>query len=100
MSEDGEGATAPVSGTSHDNNAAFVSVDGGNTVSQLQSQILELSRKHDAVLSSIANLGDVQTRSSVYIPWEKPIALFCGEASKVVHTVDEFIEEVEQANAS
>lgn len=91
MSEDGEGATASVAGTSHEDNAAFVSVDGGNTVSQLQSQILELSRKHNAVLSSMTNLGDVQTR---------PIAPFCGEPSKDVHTVDELIEEVEQANAT
>lgn len=97
MSEDEEGAAAPTPGTSRDDNAAFGSGDGGNTLSQLQSQISELSRKHDAVLSSIANLGDAQTRSIVYIPREKHIIPFCGETGKDVHTVDEFIEEVERA---
>lgn len=48
------------------------------------------------VMSSIANLGDAQTRSIVYIPREKHIAPFSGEPGKDVHTVDEFIEEVER----
>lgn len=47
-------------------------------------------------MSSISNLGDVQTRSIVYIPREKQIVPFSGERGKDVHTVDEFIEEVER----
>lgn len=58
---------------------------------QLQSQIAELNRRHEAVLSNIA-----QTRSVVYIPREKQITPFSGEVSKDVNTVDEFIEEVER----
>lgn len=97
MSEDERGAAVSAAGTSRDDNAAFDSGDGGNTLLQLQSQISELSRKHDVVMSSIANLGDVQTRSVVYIPREKNITPFCGETGKDVYTVDEFIEEVERA---
>lgn len=97
MSEEDEGAAAPVAGPSQEDDAASLPGDGGNPLVQLQSQILELSRKHDVVMSSIANLGDVQTRSIVYIPREKHIVPFCGESGKDVNTVDEFIEEVEQA---
>lgn len=99
MSDENEGAAAPRAGASHDEDdpAASWDGDGGNPLVQLQSQILELSRKHDAVMSSIANLGDVQTRSIVYIPREKQIVPFSGEPGKDVHTVDEFIEEVERA---
>ena len=97
MSEDEEGAVAPIAGTSRNDNAVLGSGDGGNTLLQLQTQVSELSRKHDEVLSSIANLGDVQARSIVYIPREKHIVPFCGEAGKDVHNVDEFIEEVERA---
>lgn len=70
MSEEDEAAAAPRAGTSHDedNPTASVYDDGGNPLAQLQSQISELSRKHEAIMSSIANLGDVQRRSIVYIP--------------------------------
>ena len=99
MSEDEEGAVAPRAATSDEEDDASVSLSGdeGNPLAQLQSQMLELSRKHDAVLSGIANLGDVQTRSIVYIPREKHIVPFNGESGKDVNTVDEFIEEVERA---
>lgn len=33
----------------------------------------------------------------MYIPREKLIAPFCGEPGKYVHSVDEFIDEVERA---
>lgn len=97
MSEEDEGAAAPVAAPSPEDDAASLPGDGGNPLAQLQSQILELSRKHDVVMSSIANLGDVQTRSIVYIPREKHIVPFCGETGKDVNTVDEFTEEVERA---
>ena len=48
-------------------------------------------------MSSIANLGDVQSRSIVYIPREKHIVPFSGEPGKDVYTVDEFVEEVDRA---
>lgn len=69
----------------------------GNPLAQLQSQVLELSKKDDDVMSSIANLGDVQTRPIFYIPREKHIVPFSGEPGKDGYTVDEFIEEVERA---
>ena len=94
---DGEGSAPPQAGSSSDGGPPASAVtDGGNQLGQLQSQILELSRKHDAAMSSIANLGDVQTRSIVYIPREKHIVPFSGEPGKDVHTVDEFVEEVER----
>lgn len=62
-----------------------------------QSQILEMSWKHDVLISSITNLCDVQTRSIVYIPREKHIVHFCGESGKDANTVDEFIEKVEHS---
>lgn len=77
MSSDEEGAeVAPSPGTSQAAKAPSAPLygDGDNPLGQLQSQILELSRKHDAVISSIANLGDAQTRSIVYIPREKDCA--------------------------
>ncbi|KAK9519917.1 hypothetical protein VZT92_022616 [Zoarces viviparus] len=99
MSDEEEGAAAPWAGPSHhgDNQAASMSDEGGNPLAQLQSQIFELGRKHDAVMSSIANLGDAQPRSIVYIPRKKQMAPFSGEPGKDVHTVDEFIDEVERA---
>lgn len=99
MSVEDEGAAASRAGSSdeEDNPSVSFSGDRGNPVAQLQSQIQELSRKHDAVMSSIANLSDVHTRSIVYIPREKNIVPFSGEPGKDVHTVDEFIEEVERA---
>ena len=99
MSEEDVGAAAAGAavGNEENNPAASVGGDEGNPLVQLQSQILELSKKYDDVMSTIANLGDVQTRSIVYIPREKHIVPFCGEPGKDVHTVDEFIEEVERA---
>lgn len=98
MSDEEERAAAPTAGSSRheDNLAASMGDQGGNLVVQLQAQILELGKKHDAVMSSIANLGDAQPRSIVYIPREKQIVPFSGEPGKDVHTVDEFIEEVER----
>lgn len=71
--------------------AAAPGGDAGNALGQLQSQIAELNRRHEAVLTNIA-----QTRSVVYIPREKQITPFSGEVGKDVNTVDEFIEEVER----
>lgn len=96
MSEEDKGAAAP-GFSDEDSVAAYGSGDEGNPFVQLQSQVLELSKKHDEVMSSIANLGNVQTRSIVYIPREKHIVPFSGEPGKDVYTVDEFIEEVERA---
>lgn len=70
---------------------------GGNPLAELQTQLLELSRKHDAVMSSIASMGNPQPRSVVYIPREKVIVPFSGEPGKDAYLVDEFIEEVERA---
>lgn len=80
-----------------DSQAASSLDDRGNSLVQLQTQILELSRKHDAVMSSIVNMSNAQTRSVVYIPREKVIVPFSGEPGKDAYTVDEFIEEVERA---
>lgn len=98
MSEEDRKAATPGAASSdeEDSTAASVQGDGGNPLEQLQSQVLELSKKHDEVMSSIASLGDVQTRSIVYIPREKHIVPFSGESGKDVYTVDEFIEEVER----
>lgn len=71
--------------------AAAPSGDAGNALGQLQSQMAELNRRHEAVLTNMA-----QSRSVVYIPREKPITPFSGEVGKDVNTVDEFIEEVER----
>lgn len=94
LAVDGDAAAA---GAGHNDNnpAASASREGGNPLVQLQAQMMELSRKHDAVMTSIADLGNAQTRSIVYIPREKHIPPFSGEPGKDVHTVDEFIEEVE-----
>ena len=102
MSDHEEGAAAPTPGGSRDgdDSAAGWHDDEGNPVSQLQSQIMELSRKHDAVMSSLANLGDAQSRPVVYIPREKNIPPFSGVPGKDAHTVDEFIDEVERAMRS
>lgn len=70
--------------------------EGGNAFSQLQSQIQELGRRHNQVMSTLAGLSTVNTRSYVYIPREKQIVPYSGDASKDCQTVDEFIEEIEQ----
>ncbi len=85
MEADGskEGATweedRPVAG------AAFRADDGegDNAFLQLRSQIQELGRRHDQVMSTLAGLGTVNTSSYVYIPREKQIVPYCGDASKV-----------------
>ncbi|RXN08447.1 hypothetical protein ROHU_024317 [Labeo rohita] len=68
---------------------------GGNAFLQLRSQIQELGRRHDQVMSTLAGLSTVNTRSYVYIPREKQIVPYCGDASKDCQTIDEFIEEFE-----
>lgn len=99
MSDEDKGAAAPRAGASYDENdpAAPLEGNGGNSLVQLQSQISELSKKHDAVMSSIANVGDVQTRSIVYIPREKHIVSFNGEPGNDVNTVEEWVEWVMRA---
>lgn len=98
MSENEEGLGMSMPGTSQaGGDSATPPSESGNQLIQLQSQITELSKKHDAVMSSIASLGDVQTRSIVYVPREKQIVPFSGDPGKDAHSVDEFIEEVERA---
>lgn len=89
---------AAQAGASHDedNVAAVGHGDEGNPVTQLQSQILELGRRHDQVMSTLANMSNVSTRSYVYIPRERQIVPFSGDFSKDGQTVDEFIDEVER----
>lgn len=70
--------------------------EGDNAFLQLRSQIQELGRRHDQVMSTLAGLSTVNTRSYVYIPREKQIVPYCGDASKDCQTVDEFIEELER----
>ena len=98
MSEEEYDVAGPRAGTSHDGDDPPASLfkGGVNTLVQLQSQISDLSSKHDAVMSSIANLSNVQPRSIVYIPRKKLIVPFSAESGKDMHTVDEFIEEVER----
>lgn len=97
MSDDGEGAAAPRAGASRDEDTARSVHDGGDDpLMQLQSQISELSKKHDDVMSTIANFGNAQARSIIYIPREKQIVPFSGELGKDCHTVDEFVDEVER----
>lgn len=78
--------------------AAFSTDDeeGGNPFLQLRSQIQELGRRHDQVMSTLASLSTVNTRSYVYIPRERQIVPYCGDPSKDCQTVDEFIEELER----
>lgn len=72
------------SGTSHrmGNAAASDHGDIANPMSQLRSQILELGISHDEVLTTIASMNNVTTRSYVYIPREKQIVPFCGGHGK------------------
>lgn len=75
VSEEDEGLVVPRAGTSHDKDDPTASVydDGGNPLAQLQSQILELSRKHDVVMSRIwvkfkqGLLFTFQEKSSLYL---------------------------------
>lgn len=89
---------AAQAGTSHDGDSAAAGDHGdeGNPVTQLQSQILELGRRHDQVMSTLANMSNVSTRSYVYLPRERQIVPFSGDLSKDSQTVDEFIDEVER----
>ncbi|KAI7796844.1 rap guanine nucleotide exchange factor 6-like [Triplophysa rosa] len=76
--------------------APELDIEGGNPMLQLQSQILELGRRHDQVMSTLANMNNVNTRSYVYIPREKQIVPFSGDCGKDYQTVDELIEELER----
>lgn len=94
--ESGSGMPEPVPSHPGGDMASPLS-DTVNQLQGLQLQITELSRKHDAVMSSIASLSDVQPRSIVYVPREKQITPFSGDPGKDAHSVDDFIEEVERA---
>lgn len=98
MSDGEDGSSGLRPGPSHaggDSSAPLA--ESGNQLLDLQTQLNELNQKHDAVMSSIASLGDVQPRSIVYVPREKQIVPFNGDPGKDAHSVDEFIEEVERA---
>lgn len=57
--------SAAQAGTSHDEDSveAVGHGDEGNPITQLQSQILELGRRHDQVMSTLANMSNLSTRS-------------------------------------
>ncbi len=71
-------------GTSHgvESAGAASHEDEGNPVAKLQSQILELGRRHDQVMSTLANMSNVATRSYVYIPRDHQIVPFSGDYVK------------------
>lgn len=96
MNQNDEVLAAPA-GTSQDvdHSAAVGQGDGGNPVAQLQLQILELGQKHNQIISALANMSSVSTRSYVYIPRERQIIPFSGDAAKDGQTVDEFIDEID-----
>lgn len=85
-------------GISQDVNSAGAAgrEDEGNPVAELQSQILELGRRHDQVMSTLANMSNVASRSYVYIPRERQIVPFSGDYVKDGQSIDEFIDEVER----
>lgn len=89
---------APLAGTSQDVDDAGTAgpAEEGNPVAQLQSQILELGRRHDQVMSTLTNMSNASTRSYVYIPRERQIVPFSGDNVKDGQSVDEFIDEVER----
>lgn len=62
-----------------DNVGAFDNSDGGNPAAHLQSQIFELGRRHDQVMSALSNISNVSSRSYVYIPRERQIVPFSGD---------------------
>ncbi len=90
-------APAAQAGTSHDVDSAGAASHGdeGNPEAELQSQILELGRRHDQVMSTLANMSNVATRSYVYISREHQVVPFSGDYVKDGQCVDEFIDEVE-----
>lgn len=65
--DQGNDVIAPQAGTSQnvDNAGTVGHAEEGNPVAQLQSQILELGRRHDQVLSALTNISNVSTRSYV-----------------------------------
>lgn len=77
--------------------ASWVSDDERvNPLLQLQSQIQDLGKRQDEVMSTLASFNTVNTRSYVYIPRERQIVPYCGDPSKDCQTIDEFIEELER----
>lgn len=76
--------------------APEVDIEEGNPILQLQSQLLELGRRQEQVMSTLADMNNVDTRSYVYLPREKQIVPFSGDYSKDCQTVDEIIEELER----
>lgn len=97
MDQDGN-VMAPQAGSSQNVDDAGMAghAEKGNPVAQLQSQILELGRRHDQVMSALANMSNVSTRSYVYIPRERQIVPFSGDYVKDGQSVDEFIDEAKR----
>lgn len=62
---------------------------------QLQAQLSELSVKHEKAMEAIDTLNKGSSRSYIYVPRERKIQPFSGDAAKDGRSVDEFIEEVD-----
>ncbi|XP_067381076.1 uncharacterized protein [Channa argus] len=62
----------------------------------VQTQIIELAKKQQEVMSALSSLSTEPTRSYVYMPRERHIAPFSGDLDKDGRSVDEFIDEVER----
>ncbi|XP_056272346.1 uncharacterized protein LOC130195081 [Pseudoliparis swirei] len=70
--------------------------EGTDALEQLQAQFVELSERHDKAMEAIDALNKGANRSYVYVPRERQIQPFSGDAVKDGRSIDEFIEEVDR----
>lgn len=66
-------------------------------VTVLQTQLSELSCKHDQAMAQIAALSNGTNRSYIYLPRERPIQPFSGDSTVDGRSVDEFLDEIQRA---
>ena len=79
---------------SHRDSDDEVSLEEGaetDNVVELQANLSELSYKHDQAMAKITALSSGANRSYVYLPRERPIQPFSGDATVDGRTVDEFV---------
>lgn len=66
-------------------------------VIELQARLSELSNKHDQAMAKITALSSGTNRSYVYLPRERPVQPFSGDAAVDGRSVYEFLDEVHRA---
>lgn len=85
-----------MSDTNSDDDQGLAGATARDPVTELRAKLSELSNKHDQAMARITALSDGSSRSYVYLPRERPIQPFSGDATVDGRSLEEFIDEVQR----